>query len=72
MMTALILKLIPVFSMLGALGYGAFTQTYGNRNPFYVKTGIVGIEHIACGVVLITGLAASLFTVHRERKVDVP
>ncbi len=67
----LILKLIPVFAMLGALGYSVFNETYSNNNPLYVKTGITGIEPMICGFVLMAGLAVSFYIVRRERKVDV-
>lgn len=67
----LILKLIPTFAVLGALCFSVFYYTYNLSNILYKWTGVVGIEPISCGLVLIAALAASLYIVRRENKVDV-
>ena len=68
---ALILKLIPFFGLMGALASGVFLHAFHYGNILYTGTGIFGIEAIACGMVLLAGLAASVYTVRRERNVDV-
>lgn len=67
----LILKLIPAFGVLGALCFSVFNCTLSSKNALYTGTGIVGIEPIICGLVLIAGLAVSFRILRREREVDV-
>jgi len=67
----LILKLIPVFAVLGVLGVSVYYCTFSFDNILSVATGIVGIEPIVCGIVLLAGLAAALFVVRREKRVEV-
>lgn len=67
----LILKLIPAFAVLGALCFSVFFYTFSSTNTLYIGTSVIGIEPIVCGLVLIAGLAASLYIVRREKKVDV-
>lgn len=67
----LILKLIPAFAILAALVFSIFSNTYSASNPLNIRTDIIGIEPIVCGLLLIVGLALSLYIVQREKKVDV-
>jgi hypothetical protein len=68
---ALIFKLIPAFAVLGALCFSVFYCTFSSTNILYMGTSIIGIEPIICGLVLIAGLAVSLYIAQREKKVDV-
>lgn len=67
----LIFKLIPAFAVFGALCFSVFHYTFSSTNNLYMGTSIIGIEPIVCGLVLIAGLAVSLYIVRREKKVDV-
>jgi hypothetical protein len=67
----LILKLIPAFAIIVALVFSIFSNTYSVINPLNIRTGIIGIEPIVCGLPLTAGLAVSLYIVQREKKVDV-
>lgn len=69
---ALILKLIPLFAVLGALCFSVFYGTFSyDGNILYMITGIIGIEPVVCILVLTAASAVSFFIVHREKKVDV-
>ncbi|WP_422659813.1 hypothetical protein ACK8P5_04630 [Paenibacillus sp. EC2-1] len=67
----LILKLIPAFALLVALSRSVFVTLFSFDNILVEVTGIIGIESIVCGAVLILGLALSLYMVRREKKVEV-
>jgi len=70
-MITLILKLIPTFAMLAVLCLIVYYCTFSFENILFINTGIIGIESIVCGVVLLAGLALSLYIVRREKKADV-
>lgn len=67
----LMLKLIPVFGIMWALCYGIFLVTFSSTNIFFARTGIIGIEPVVCGSLLIIGLAMSLYIVRKEKKTDI-
>lgn len=68
---ALILKLIPVTAALWVLCFSIFYNMFTSSNPLYKQTKIFGIEPVVCSLILIAGLVASFYTVHRERKIDI-
>lgn len=68
---ALILKLIPIFALLGVLCSDVFSHTFSNDNKLYMITGIIGIEPVVCIIVSAVLLAASFFIVNREKNIDV-
>jgi hypothetical protein len=61
----LILKLIPTFGVFGALCFSVYFITFSSENKLFIETGIIGIEPMACGFVLVAGLAVSLYIVRR-------
>jgi len=67
----LILKIIPVFGVLALLCGFVFVNPFSLENIIYRTTGIPGMEPFVCGLVFVAGVAASLYIVRREKKVDV-
>jgi hypothetical protein len=67
----LIMKLIPLFAVFGAIIAGVLNGTFEPTNIIYDRTGILGIEPIVCGLLLILGLAISLYFVRKETKIDI-
>ena len=67
----LILKLILVFGSLVFLCSLAFINPFSLGHILYRKTGIPGMEPAICVLVLLAGLALSLYFVRREESVDV-
>ena len=68
---ALIMKLIPVFSVFCLISFNVFFKTFSNVNFFYRLTGLPWLEPIVCLFVLIIGLTSSVYILRREKKVDL-
>lgn len=68
---AVIMKLIPIFSVLGFTSFAVFFNTFSNVNFFYRFAGIPWLEPIACGLILLAGLIPSIYILHREKEIDV-
>ena len=68
---ALILKLIPTYVVVWALCAAVFGSTFSSGNDLYRITKIFGIEPIICSLIFVLGFVASLYILHRERKIDI-
>lgn len=67
----LILKIIPIFAMLAGISASVFDYTFNVSNTLYKGTGIWGIESIICGLFLMVGLVVSLYSLRKEKRIDV-
>ncbi len=67
----LILKIVPIFAMIGWISASVFDYTFKVSNTLYKETGIWGIEAIICGLFLMVGLAVSFYSLRKEKSIDV-
>ncbi|MFT4146228.1 MAG: hypothetical protein QM644_17395 [Mobilitalea sp.] len=67
----LIMKLIPLFAVYGLISVSVLNYTFNRVNIIYAGTGILGIETIVCGFLLLSGLAVSIYFIHKETKIDI-
>lgn len=67
----LIMKLLPLFAVFVTISGGVLSGIFEPSNILYDWTGILGIEPMVCGVLLIIGLAVSYCFVRRETKIDI-
>jgi hypothetical protein len=68
---ALIMKLIPVFSVFCLISFTVFLNTFGNSNLLYRVTKVPWLEPIVCLFVLLIGLASSIYILKREKNNDL-
>lgn len=67
----LILKLVPVFILLALLCKSVFDVCFSMDNTLYQLTGIVGIEVIACSIMLVLGSLLCIVFAQRMKKIDI-
>ncbi|MCL2084682.1 MAG: hypothetical protein FWH06_05445 [Oscillospiraceae bacterium] len=71
-MITLIMKLIPLFAAAAYLCTAVFNYSFSMLdNTLYNLVRVFGTEVYVCGVVVILALAAVLYVVRREKRVDV-
>ena len=68
---SLTLKLIPLFVLFIFLCTGSIDYNFTMTNPLYRMTGIIGVEPMVCGTVIILGISFCLLVIIREKKVDI-
>ena len=67
-LVTLILKLIPLFTVLVAICHLVFINPFGFENALYIMTGVPGMEPVVCGLVFIAGVASALWLIRREKR----
>ncbi len=67
----LIMKLIPLFAVFGVIAVSVLNGIFEPSNILYHWTGVLWIEPIVCGVLLVLGLTISLYFVRKETKIDI-
>lgn len=70
-LVTLILKLIPLFTVLTVLCAWVFKYPFTTQNFLYRALGLVGMEAFICGLLFLAAVAVSLYLVRREKKVEV-
>ena len=71
-MITLVMKLIPIFAAMAYLSVSVFNQLFTiHYNQLYQLFRVFGTEAYVCGVFAVIALAAALFVIHREKRVDV-
>lgn len=70
-LVTLILKLIPLFTVLTVLCAWVFKYPFTTQNFLYRALGLVGMEAFICGLLFLAAGAVSLYLVRREKKVEV-
>lgn len=70
-LVTLILRLIPLFTVLTVLCAWVFKYPFTTQNFLYRALGLVGMEAFICGLLFLAAVAVSLYLVRREKKVEV-
>lgn len=67
----MIMKLIPVFAIIAIIFNVLFHEMFSPYNWFYHMTTIIGIEGIFSITLLVIAVALILFTLKREKHIDI-
>ena len=67
----LMMKLIPVFAVIAYLSVSVFNGLFSMGNTLYSLLRFFGTEIYVCAVVVVIALAAAVFVMRREKRVDV-
>lgn len=70
-MITMIMKLIPIFAVITITFNVLFHEMFSPYNWFYQITNIVGIEGIFSVILLVISVALILFTLKREKHIDI-
>lgn len=68
---SLIMKLIPIFGVIGFTSFAMFHYMFNSVNLLYRFTGIPWMEPLTCGLILAAGLILSVYVLRREKQIDV-
>ena len=68
---SLVMKLIPIFGVIGFTSFAVFDYMFSDSNFFYRFTGIPWLEPIACGLIFVVGLTLSIYVLSREKQIDI-
>lgn len=67
----LVMKAIPVYAVFAIVCYHLFNRMLSPFNRFYHLTNLVGVEVILLSLILITGISIVIFTLRKEKQLDI-
>lgn len=70
-LVTLILKLIPLFTVLTVLCAWVFKYPFTTQNFLYRALGLAGMEPLICGLLFLTCVVAASYLVRKEKGVEV-